>query len=827
MAIDESGGSIIRKVLLAFLLGIGAIIIALSISYFGLNKMLTVVYDLGAPNEKLRILNNLYRKTTALNDQQRMDAIRNPGKPGHSFIKESNDLLVTLDSLSKMPWSDSLQVKRLQEMRTIIQRRNDLFLAYLKIRSDVTRNQTMASKFDTLTELLSTNNITTDSSIRTSRKKSTTITYLEDTSQTEGQKRSFFSKLFKKKTPPTTVPLPDRTVKEEVEVTVDTIAVAMNNNKVAEASRLIDELGMNELAMRKKLADRELALLATTRELFHELVGIVHVVESEEIERVRANNEAAINVVDESSSVIVAILFVFSLTAAALIYLIVIDVSRSNYFRDSLVKEKERAEELSVVKERFLSNMSHEIRTPLQAIIGYSEQLRSNPLTDKETALRAIGNSSEHLLHIVNEVLDYSRLESGKIEFEKKDFYLLETIEEVVSAMRIQAEKKGLEFNFECSSASNELVEGDQFRLRQVLYNLIGNAIKFTPRGSVTVTVGTSIGSSAARVKFEVADTGIGIRREDISKIFRRFEQANATVGNQYGGTGLGLTIVKMIVEGQGGTLNVNSKEGEGSAFIVELSYPLKASEQVPTNEALVPAPSNMHVLILDDDALIVDLCSLILKEARVPFSVHPSPGDLFTMNIDPAVTHILLDVRLGNVDGIALCRSIKSRTTGVKVIAMTAGATSKASYDALKIFDDLLRKPFRTEEFHAVLGLGAGITNTISTVDGDQFALVRNMTNNDEELFQSVLADFVGETRKDIVMVEQAITQQKSDAMLVLVHKLSGRVNQFGFGTLSLSLRQIERDLENGQPPASLQSRWNDQKERILLALREITSIT
>src|ERR1041384_1122229 len=133
MSEDNSGGSIIKKVLLAFALGTGAVVIALAISYFGLNKMLTVVYDLGTPNEKLTTLNNLYRKTTALNEQQRIDAIRNPNKPDRDFLEESNELLIILDSLVSMPWKDSVQVKRLAEMQEIIKRRNKLFLSYLKL----------------------------------------------------------------------------------------------------------------------------------------------------------------------------------------------------------------------------------------------------------------------------------------------------------------------------------------------------------------------------------------------------------------------------------------------------------------------------------------------------------------------------------------------------------------------------------------------------------------------------------------------------------------------------------------------------------------------
>ncbi|MEI9917540.1 MAG: ATP-binding protein [Bacteroidota bacterium] len=804
MSADNSGGGIIRKVLLAFALGTGAVVIALSISYFGLNKMLTVVYDLGTPNEKLKTLNNLYRKTAALNDQQRIDAIKNPNKPDRDFLQESNELLIILDSLMSMQWKDTVQLYRLEEMKTIIQKRNNLFLSYLRMRSNVVKDKVMARKFDSLSEMLSKGNITADTSVRTSEKKSTTITYLQDSAATEGQKRSFFSKLFKKRPGPESAPLPDRTVTEEVQVTVDTISVAQNNNKLADATRLIDELGMSEISTRKKLADRELALLATSRELFNDLVVIVHLVEVEELEEVRQNNEAALDVVDESSSVIVAILLIFSMMAAALIYLIVIDVTRSNFYRQGLIKEKERAEELSQVKERFLANMSHEIRTPLQAIIGYSEQLRLNPLADADTAIKAISNSSEHLLHIVNEVLDYSRLESGKIEFDKKEFYPLEIAEEVASALMVQAEKKGLELVFDTTTTSNELVEGDEFRLRQILYNLLGNAIKFTSQGQVKLTVSSvddKPGNKFLRMKFEVSDTGIGIRAKDIEKIFHRFEQANATVGNTYGGTGLGLTIVKMLVEGQGGKINVKSKEGQGSLFTVELPYNRKVSTPAKLN-----TPRDIRVLVLDDDRSIVELCGLMLSNINIPFETHPDPQQLFKSNVNPDVTHILMDIRMGNVNGVELHQSLKKRVRkDVKMFAMTAIPQFN-----LDQFDGVLRKPFRAEDLYRLLGEGE-----------DRFSVVRKMTNNDEELFQSVLSDFVEETNKDLLSVEKAMNEGKDKEMLLLVHRLAGRTGQFGFSELSLALRQVESELEAG---GSIQKRrWEQLNEEIQATLLTI----
>ncbi|HEX8059286.1 MAG TPA: ATP-binding protein, partial [Cyclobacteriaceae bacterium] len=734
--------------------------------------------------------------------------IKNPNKPDRDFLEESNELLIILDSLMAMHWKDTVQVSRLAQMKTIIKKRNNLFLSYLRLRSNVIKDKVMARKFDSLSTMLSKENITSDTSVRTSQKKSTTITYLQDTAATEGQKRSFLSKLFKKRPGPESVPLPDRTVTEEVQVTVDTIAIAQNNKRIAEINNLIDQLGMKEIRMRKKIADRELALLATSRQLFSELVGIVHLVEVEELEGVRQNNAAALDVVDESSGVIVAILLIFAMMAAALVYLIVIDVTKSNFYREGLVREKERAEELSQVKERFLSNMSHEIRTPLQAIIGYSEQLRLNPLADADTAIKAIGKSSEHLLHIVNEVLDYTRLESGKIEFEKKEFYPLEIAEEVASALQVQAEKKGLELVFDTTMTTNELAEGDEFRLRQVLYNLLGNAIKFTSTGQVKLIVSGFVDQQhRLRMKFEVSDTGIGIRPKDIERIFHRFEQADANVGSTYGGTGLGLTIVKMLVEGQGGKIHVRSAEGMGSSFIVEISYAHRLTQKTTLVVPSAKAPQNIRVLVLDDDQTIVELCGLMLSSANIPFETHPNPGELFTTNVNPDITHILMDIRMGNVNGVDLHASLKKRVgKNVKMFAMTAIAQTN-----LDQFDGVLRKPFRAEDLYRLLG------------NEDRFSIVRKMTNHDEELFRSVIADFVGETNKDILLVEKAINEEQDKEVLLLVHRLAGRTNQFGFPELSISLRRIENELEQGVATRNLKNKWDQLKGDIHAALLTI----
>jgi DNA-binding response OmpR family regulator len=267
-----------------------------------------------------------------------------------------------------------------------------------------------------------------------------------------------------------------------------------------------------------------------------------------------------------------------------------------------------------------------------------------------------------------------------------------------------------------------------------------------------------------------------------------------------------------MIVEGQGGKIRVASKEGEGSTFTVELSYARKIAEAQTVEAGQVVAPAGMRVLILDDDVLILDVCKLMLSNVGIPFKVHDHPEELFKSGIEPGITDILMDIRMGSVNGVELCRSLRKRIdSSVRIFAMTAMAETMTALGNLDVFDGVLRKPFRSEDLYALLGLH------------DRFAVVRKMTNNDEQLFQSVLTDFVGETDRDIMMVEKAIDEEQNEAMLILVHRLSGRVSQFGFGSLSSALRQVEKELEMGSAAARMKDKWLELKHRLLLMMTEV----
>lgn len=788
-----------KKVVLAFLLGIGSIIIALVVSYLGFNKMLTVVDELAAPNQKLKTLHNLYQRVTELEHHQRLDAIQNPLKPDQDFLKESNSLLGIVDTLKTMQWGDSLQLKRLVEVQRILHHRDSLFVKYLQLKSNSLRNKKLSKKFDTLANILSKNAVTTDTSVRTTHKKKTVVNYSKDsTVYPVDQKRSFFSRLFKKKQSPVIQSKPKEKITEEVLITVDTVARAKRNNSIFEATKLIKELGTAELTRRKKLATRELALLQTTKVLFSQMMDIVRQVESEEISLVRKNNESATLLFQESIRKMVLILIVFCLLAAVLVYFILIDIARSNYYKTQLMEEKEKAEELSQVKQRFLDNMSHEIRTPLQSIIGFTEQLLRKPSLENKSEVQAIYSSSEHLLHVVNEVLDYSRLDSGKLSFETKTFYLSEIVEEVTQAIKVQAQKKGLQFYFDAEESENFYVKGDPFRLKQILYNLLGNAVKFTKMGFVKLDFKTMTDEHEVHAQFKIIDTGIGINENEIDKIFQRFEQANPSIGMVYGGSGLGLTIVKNLIEAQQGKLKVSSSFGKGSEFTVELAFERSKEELVNDDKIVKARKTSAHVLVIDDDNSILQLCGLILKNAGIRYSLQNDPKLLYQGEIENTITHILMDVRLGDVDGFELSKILRRKIKpSVPIIAMSAMTKIKDDPGFNKAFDALLLKPFHADELSTIL-------EQFSDFDKSPFQpkssleTVKKLTLGDPDLLRSALSNFILETEHDVIHLEQFLKEKRESDVRNILHKMKGRIAQFGYLSVSASLAELESYLEN-----------------------------
>lgn len=812
--------SVTRKILAALLLAFVAVIMAQSISRFSFRELMGTVDDLSAPNEKLGVLNSVFHEITTLDQMQRAEAITNPNKPYNSFLKQSAKLNGLIDSLTKMPWGTS-QHNRLIQMKDVLGDRNKLFFSYLKVKADILDNRQFSVQLDTLAAILTNDQMSIDSSLITTQKKTIT-TYLPDTNRINKEHRSLIRQLFSSKKKREKADTPQIKVEEHFSVDVDTLAVARQNDALIEVEKIMRELETEQHNQRKKLQDQELELIHANSVFINQLLNILHDVENEELQRMRQTNRHAVSVMSQSISRTNILLLSFLLAAAFLVYLIYIDITRSNYYKAQLEKARDKAEELSQIKQRFLANMSHEIRTPLQSIIGFAEQLKLKGKNQDEAA-EAIHSSSEHLLHIVNEVLDYSRISSGNFTLEKERFKLLTLIKEVESAMRMQAERKNLTFILDSEKASEYYLLGDPFRLRQILYNLLGNAIKFTHKGFIKLSVKTTEDQQQVKVAFDITDTGIGISPEEMEKIFNQFEQANTDITKHFGGTGLGLTIVKSLIGAQGGALDVSSKAGMGSTFQVQLSFEKAPSvagiEKHNSDVTLYPAFTG-KVMLVDDDPLILRLCSLILNKNQIDHITFQDPAQSLSFPMDEKITHIFLDIRMPSINGIDLCNALREKySEKIRFIALTAHVLKEERESLLQKggFDAILSKPFHENDLLEVL------RNTrphgrlpITTPD---LSALRRITLNDESLFQSVLTQFVEETTDDIKILKSTLETGNAKPVRDVVHRLSGRLSQLGIGSLGDQLHQIESMIVAGKPLPEL----SETIKKILRQLDEL----
>jgi signal transduction histidine kinase len=260
-----------------------------------------------------------------------------------------------------------------------------------------------------------------------------------------------------------------------------------------------------------------------------------------------------------------------------------------------ILESKIEAERTAKAKSEFLSNMSHEIRTPMNAIIGLSELLLKENLTDKQHEnMKSIKYSADNLLVIINDILDFSKIESGKVEFENINFDIFLKIQEIRKTFIFKAEEKGIALKFRVDDKIPQFVVGDPFRLNQILLNLLSNAVKFTKEGTVSLLVSLVAGKGEnVTLKFDIIDTGIGIPKDKLASVFESYTQAYTDITRRFGGTGLGLAITRQLVTMQGGQINLDSEIGKGTTFSVQLDFVKGVVEKESSAEPpIVPANS-------------------------------------------------------------------------------------------------------------------------------------------------------------------------------------------------------------------------------------------
>ena len=355
----------------------------------------------------------------------------------------------------------------------------------------------------------------------------------------------------------------------------------------------------------------------------------------------------------------------------------VVDHTEHREHERALESAKEAADAANQAKSQFLANMSHEVRTPLNAVIGLTELVLKSSLSPKHREFLELSlQSAESLLSLINDILDFSKVEAGKLELQAEPFSLRDTVGDAVRALAVRAHEKGLELVCHISPQLPERVVGDAGKLRQILTNLVGNAVKFTPTGEVVVRVEERERTpNTSRLRFEVRDTGIGIPTEMRERIFDPFEQADSTTTRQYGGTGLGLAIVRRLVDLKGGAIELYSEVGVGSVFAFTVELPRVESAREPVTSAL----NGRRILVVDDNAT----NRLILEETLASWELNvtacasaAAARDALQRARDQGESYdvVLTDFQMPGEDGLSLARSIAAAPDAPPVILLTSG---------------------------------------------------------------------------------------------------------------------------------------------------------
>ncbi len=526
----------------------------------------------------------------------------------------------------------------------------------------------------------------------------------------------------------------------------------------------------------------------------------------------------------------------------AALFVLVNYLKKSRASQKALRDAREKAENLAHAKEQFAANVSHELRTPVNAIAGLTElalQRKMDPETKE--LVTVISKSSQHLKTIINDTLDFSKIEAKKIVLESVDFSPVDICNEVLSIENYEAGEKGIGLHFHQEGVIPEALLGDPVRLKQILLNLVGNALKFTDEGAVSLHLSANeAGKNTVRLGVVVEDSGIGMSERDLKAVFEEFVQAENSSGKKQPGTGLGLTIVKKLVELQGGEISIKSEPGKGTRVIFYLPYRKGDPQNIRRDEpdaALIPAAlQQLSILIADDDEYNTFLLRNIFRKWGISFAEAKNGREA----VEAAANHffdvILMDVHMPEMKGPQAAKIIKSKLPQVRIIAVTATNDPGDREECLQAgMSQVLIKPFSGKELLNSLkqAIAAEQANapgkaipqekaasqdsqeqavaseqTVSQLQAETTALqppanireLEYLTNGDHHFLREMILLFISSTSRAMDEIQNAINNNDLKGVFENAHKIAASCKQIQAQRLYALVKQLEEEARKGE---------------------------
>lgn len=561
---------------------------------------------------------------------------------------------------------------------------------------------------------------------------------------------------------------------------------------------------------RKLLADQLLERAANLRYnnsiVTRKINQILRDIEEEEVNASLERMQNKQKILRETSLLIAGIAIVSVVIVIIFIFMITRDISKSKYYRMQLEKAKQYAEDLLHSREKMMLTISHDIRAPLSSIIGYIDLLlRRHPDERQQYYLDNMSGSASHILSLVNDLLDFHRLESGKMEIQRVAFSVSALFNEIFTSFRPIAESKDLTFVLNLKEEGTEkLYIGDPIRIRQIVGNLLSNALKFTREGRVVMVVSiNALADNSALLNVLVSDSGPGIPPEEQERIFGEFTRLSATEKAE--GFGLGLSITRKMTVLMGGNLSLKSVVGQGCDFTIELPLTVADVQVLPVaEEEAVSEPElpsfvgrDVYCLLVDDDPLQLALTEEYLRQNHVEVSSCTDPFSVVALLQQTSFDAVITDIQMPGMDGYQLLESIRNSgipgTENLPVIALSASVENEHDHYLESGFTGFLNKPFTARQLITLLNK---LLSTELLVTSDfNFDSLTAFAGEDKEASASILKTFVEETTKSNALLEGTLQDDDREQSAKISHKMVPLFTMLGATSLVEKLRVIEKN--------------------------------
>lgn len=598
------------------------------------------------------------------------------------------------------------------------------------------------------------------------------------------------------------------------EIVTDTLVNAYNptDTIVSVLKSIQDSVAWQRQQLMDLLLERASNLRYNNSVITREINQMLRNIEEEEMEVSLERMHKKQELLRETSRLIAGIAIVSVIIAFLFLFFISRDISRSKYYRMQLEKAKLVAESLLRSREKLMLTISHDIRAPLSSIIGYIELLRRRHPDDRQAYyLENMKGSSDHILSLVNDLLDFQRLESGEMEIHSVPFRVSALFDEIYMSFKPIAEAKGLRFvlNLKPEDAG-QVYLGDPIRIRQVVGNLLSNAIKFTEEGRVVLLVYLQKTAPAKyQLSVVVSDSGPGIPKDEQEKIFGEFTRLSNT--DEVEGFGLGLSITRKLISLMNGTLSLESTMGKGSDFTMALPLPLAENQSLPEasggkeafldEEAVLSSFGNQEVncLLVDDDPLQLALTEELLKQSHVQVVCCTNPHNVCELLRNTPFNAVITDIQMPAMDGYHVLEQIRSSgipgADKIPVIALSASIAKEHEHYLEAGFTGFLNKPFTAAQLISLLN--ELLTLRLEPKTGLDFSSLTSFAGEDPEASASILKTFSEETRKSIGLLRVALEAEDREDASRISHKLIPLFTMLGANSLVQHLRILEKNDE------------------------------